>query len=169
MKPLKNTHCLSILVLLLACTAATAAEISPPRPEDVVLRYIKQVLDGRNLSILEEIFQPDVVMHRPERAINGIQEARTFFENAPRRFAEMHTEIHDVIASGDRVVIRLSHQAVGAGTLHSRLGAFDIKGKTVNWDAVAIFRIKDGMIAEEWVNRDELGMLLSAGAVQKKQ
>ena len=46
---------------------------------------------------------------------------------------------------------------------------FDIKGKTYAWDAIAIFRVKDGKIAEEWVNRDELGILLSIGAVQKKQ
>jgi len=86
-----------------------------------------------------------------------------------RLFAEMHTDIHDVITSGDRVVIRLSHRAIGAGAFNSRLGSYDIKGKTANWDAVAIFRIKDGKIAEEWVNRDELGILLSVGAVQKKQ
>jgi hypothetical protein len=32
--------------------------------------------------------------------------------------------------------------------------------------ATAIFRMKDGKIAEEWVNRDELGILLSAGILK---
>jgi hypothetical protein len=29
-----------------------------------------------------------------------------------------------------------------------------------------IFRLKDGKIAEEWISRDELAILLSAGAVK---
>lgn len=169
MKPSRNTHWLSTLILLFTCTAATAAESPASGPQDVVLRYFKQVLDERNLSVLEDILQPDVIMTRPERTIRGIQEARGFFEGAPQRFTEFHTEIHDVITSGDRVVVRLTHRATGAGTLNSRLGQFDMKGKALSWNAVAIFRVKDGKIAEEWVQRDELGMLLSIGAVQKKQ
>ena len=31
------------------------------------------------------------------------------------------------------------------------------RGKQVTWDAIAIFRIQNGKIAEEWVNREELG------------
>jgi hypothetical protein len=30
---------------------------------------------------------------------------------------------------------------------------------------IAIFHLRDGKIAEEWVNRDELGMLLDLGVV----
>jgi predicted SnoaL-like aldol condensation-catalyzing enzyme len=169
MKSRKNNCWLSFLILVLTCVALSAAENRSPRPEDVAVRYFKEVLDGRNLSHLEEILAPDCVMHRPETVINGIPGARAFFENSQKNLSEMHTEIHDIIASGDRVVIRLSHRAVGVGTFKSRLGMYDIKGKTYGWDAVAIFRIKEGKIAEEWVNRDELGILLSIGAVQKKQ
>ena len=39
----------------------------------------------------------------------------------------------------------------------SRIGDYDVKGKQVTWDAIAIFRIQNGKIAEERVNRDELG------------
>jgi predicted ester cyclase len=40
-----------------------------------------------------------------------------------------------------------------------------VSGKTVSWPAIAIFRIRDGKIAEEWVNRDELGMLIELGVL----
>jgi len=83
MKIVANAHWLSLVVLLFSCTAATAAENPAPRAEDVVLRYFKQVLDGQNISILDEILRPDVVMRRPEQTINGIAEARAFFEGAP--------------------------------------------------------------------------------------
>jgi hypothetical protein len=45
------------------------------------------------------------------------------------------------------------------------LGGDAVVVKTVTWLAIAIFRIRDGKIAEEWVNRDELGMLIELGVV----
>jgi len=49
----------------------------------------------------------------------------------------------------------------------SRLGRHEVAGKAVNWQAMAIFRIRDGKIAEEWVSRDELGMLIQLDVVDR--
>ena len=65
----------------------------------------------------------------------------------------------------DRVACRVSHRAVYRGDLISRLGRHAVGGKTVRWSVIAIFRIREGKIAEEWVYRDELGMLLDLGVV----
>ena len=54
---------------------------------------------------------------------------------------------------------------MGAGEFRSRIGIYSIKGKAVAWDAIAIFRMQNGRIAEQWVSRDELGILLSVGAL----
>jgi predicted ester cyclase len=81
-------------------------------------------------------------------------------------YSRLATEVHDIFESGDRVVVRLTHRATGAGVLRSRIGTYDVNGKSVTWDAIVIFRMKNGKIAEEWVNRDELGMLLSAGILK---
>ena len=81
-------------------------------------------------------------------------------------YSTFETEVHDIFESGDRVVVRITHRAIGAGEFRSRLGAYDVKGKAVTWDAIAIFRLLKGKIAEEWVNRDELGMLLSFGGLK---
>jgi len=78
-------------------------------------------------------------------------------------YSKLTTQVHDIIESGDRVVVRITHRAIGAGPVRSRLGTHDGNGKNFEWDAVVIFRMKDGKIAEDWVTRDELGMLLSAG------
>jgi hypothetical protein len=37
--------------------------------------------------------------------------------------------------------------------------------QALDWTAIAQFRLKDGKIAEEWVMRDELGMLVQIGRV----
>jgi hypothetical protein len=41
-----------------------------------------------------------------------------------------------------------------------------VKGKAVTWDAMVIFRLQNGKIAEQWVSRDELGMLLGFGVLK---
>jgi hypothetical protein len=38
--------------------------------------------------------------------------------------------------------------------------------QTVTWDAMAIFRFEDQKIIEEWVTRDELGMVLQSGLLE---
>lgn len=81
-------------------------------------------------------------------------------------FSSFKTELHDVIESGDRVVVRLTHRTTAAGSYRFRIGTYDIRSKPMNWDAIVIFRFENGKIAEEWVSRDELGMLLTAGILQ---
>ena len=60
---------------------------------------------------------------------------------------------------------RLSHRAVNRGEWTSRLGTHAVAGKTVTWPAIAVFRLREGKIAEEWVSRDELGMLIELGVL----
>ena len=81
-------------------------------------------------------------------------------------YSEFTTTIYDLIAEEDRVACRLSHQAVNRGEWTSRLGHHKVAGKPVSWSAIAIFRFRNGKIAEEWVSRDELGMLIQLGIVE---
>ncbi len=81
----------------------------------------------------------------------------------------METTIHDVMTSGDYVSVRLSHKltySTDQAIMQSRLGQFDVRGKTVKWDAMAMFRFENGKIAEEWVSPDELGQLLQIGTLE---
>jgi predicted ester cyclase len=156
-----------LLFLILAAPMTTHGQ--NPSPDTVsiqqklVLSYFHDVLDGRNVGLLDQMFHADCLIHRPEGTLTGI---RGFVERGLATFAKLETEVHDVVESGDRVVVRITHRGLGAGVVRSRLGDYDIKGKSVRWDATVIFRLKDGKIAEEWINRDELAILLSAGVVK---
>jgi predicted ester cyclase len=140
---------------------------APPRSpqQAVVLSYFHDVLDGRKRGLLETLFAPDCVIHRPEGTVRGLAGIRGVVERNFAAYSAFATEIHDVFESGDRVVVRLTHRATGAGVFRSRIGTHDVNGKTLTWGAIAIFRLREGKIAEEWVNRDELGILLSAGVL----
>ena len=116
-------------------------------------------------GILEEIVAADCIIHRPEASepIRGLEGFKQALQKILRVYSEFTTTIHDLIAKEDRVACRLSHRAVNGSEWMRRLGTQAVAGKTVTWPAIAIFRFRDGMIAEEWVKRDELGMLIELG------
>jgi predicted ester cyclase len=157
-----------ILVLAAPMTAynQTRSPDAASTQQRLVLSYFRDVLDAGKLELLDQMFHADCVIHRPEGEINGAAGVRGFLERGRAAFAKFETEVHDVVESGDRVVVRITHRGLGAGVFRSRLGDFDIKSKSVTWEATVIFRLKDGKIAEEWVSRDELGILLSAGVLK---
>jgi predicted ester cyclase len=132
-----------------------------------VRRYFEEVVDKHNFDILDEIVTTDCIIHRPEvsEPIRGLEAFKHALEKILQVYSEFTTTIHDLIAEDDRVACRLSHRAVNRDEWTSRIGRHAVAGRTVSWPAIAIFRIRDGKIAEEWVNRDELGMLIELGVV----
>jgi hypothetical protein len=159
----------SIVTVLFSMTAVWVKAIGTDFIEhnrSAVLRYIKEVLDGKKMDLLDELFATDVIMHRPEGELRSLDQVKTFLEFG-LSFITFETTIHDIFASDNRVAVRLSHKAVfteGAYT-KSRLGIHEVGGKTLIWDAIAIFRLKDGKITEEWVQPDDLGKLMQIGTV----
>jgi predicted ester cyclase len=131
----------------------------------IVRRYFEEVLDNRHLDVLDEIVAIDCIIHRPEapEPIRGLEAFTHALEQILKVYSEFTTTIHDLIAEEDRVACRLSHRAMNRGEWTSRLGRHDVAGKPVSWPAIAIFQFRDGKIAEEWVCRDELGMLIQLG------
>ena len=81
----------------------------------------------------------------------------------------MKTTIHQIIAEGNIVVARVSHDLTpkAEGFMGSpRIGCMvKVSGETIHWDALAMFRLADGKIVEEWISRDDLGVLLQTGKI----
>jgi predicted ester cyclase len=138
--------------------------------KEIVRCYFEEALDKRNLDVLDEIVATDCIIHRPEASepIRGLEDFKRALERILNVYSEFTTKIHDLIAEEDRVACRLSHRAVNRDDWTSRLGKHSVAGKTVTWQAIAIFRIRDRKIAEEWVCRDELGMLIELGVLNRR-
>jgi predicted ester cyclase len=136
--------------------------------EELVRRYFHEVLDQGRVELIGELFHPECVMHRPGGTVAGIDSVCAVAERRKETFSQFQTQIHDIFGSADRLVARLTHRAVGGGMWHSRLGSYDISGKAVTWNAIAIFRFENRQIIEEWVVRDELGMSLQFGLLHSK-
>ena len=134
--------------------------------EELVCRYFHEILDQGKVELVERNFSFSVRDAPPGGTVVGIDSVRGVAERRKETFSRFETQIHDIFGSGDRLVVRLSHCGVGSGVWRSRLGNYDVAGKTVNWDAIAIFRFEEQKIIEEWVTRDELAMILQFGLLE---
>jgi limonene-1,2-epoxide hydrolase len=145
------------------------AAMGTDRNKAVVRRYFSDMADKRSDKLIEELFTEDCVVHRPEgsSALRGREVFREAWNRVVAPYSEHETTIHEVVAENDLVVCRLSHRVVHrGGGWTNRIGTHAVPaGKVVTWEAMAMFRIRDGKIAEEWICRDELGMLMQLGSV----
>jgi predicted SnoaL-like aldol condensation-catalyzing enzyme len=137
----------------------------------IARRYFAEMVDKRSDKLLEELWTEDCVVHRPEvsATIKGREAFRQAFNRVVGPYSEFKTTIHDLVADNDLVVCHLSHRVVHrGGEWTSRLGSHTVAaGKAVTWPSLTMFRIRDGKIVEEWVCRDELGMLMQLGVVAR--
>jgi predicted SnoaL-like aldol condensation-catalyzing enzyme len=137
------------------------------RNKAVVERYFREVLDQGKIDLLPELFVRDVVLHRPGFDVTGLETAMQRLRGVLRDFTAFSSELSGLIAEGDMVAVRIHHRThARPHTFRNRAGDIVLgEERELNWTAIVQFRLKDGKIAEEWVMRDELGMLLQIGKV----
>lgn len=137
------------------------------RNKAVVQRYFHEVLDRKRIELLPDLMAPDVVLHRPGFDVTGLPAAMQRLRGVLQDYAVFVTEISGLMAEGDMVSVRVLHRTkVRPHTFRSRAGEVKIVEEgELQWTAIVQFRLKDGKIAEEWVMRDELGMLIQLGGI----
>ena len=133
----------------------------------VIERYFHEVLDQKKFDLMPELMAPDVVLHRPGFDVTGLDAAMQRLRATLQDYTAFRSELSGLMAEGDLVAVRISHRTtVGPHTFRSRAGAVSVgKDQALNWTAIVQFRLQDGRIAEEWVMRDELGMLAQMGTI----
>ena len=77
-------------------------------------------------------------------------------------FPDLASREEDLLADGDRVMIRTRL----SGTHSGPLGTVPATGRFIEWDTVQILRVREDRVAEAWFVTDTLGLLRQAEAVQ---
>lgn len=142
------------------------SEFQEARNKAIVERYFHEVLDQGKIDVMPELLAPHVVLHRPGFDVNGIEAAMRRLRDTLHDYSAFSSELSGLMAEGDMVSVRIFHRTrARPHTFRSRAGAIQItEEQELNWSAVVQFRLNDGKIVEEWVMRDELGMLAQLGA-----
>jgi predicted ester cyclase len=115
----------------------------------VVHRLVAEVLNGGHLEVIDELYAPELV-----------PAARRWIGPFRASFPDVHMEIVELIAEGDKVVGRFTCSATHLGEW---LGQAPTGRRFERVDEVAIFRFRDGRIVDAWSLEDTLGRLQQLG------
>jgi steroid delta-isomerase-like uncharacterized protein len=109
---------------------------------------------------LDQFYRPDVVNHTPgmPRDLAGFKQALPAFRAA---LPDLRIKAEDVVAEGDRVVLRVSARGTHTGAL---MGV-PPTGRPVAITEMHLYRIDGGRVAERWALFDAFGLLQQIGAI----
>jgi predicted ester cyclase len=115
----------------------------------VVRRLVAEVLNGGRLEVIDELYAPELA-----------PAARRWITPFRVSFPDVHMEIVDLVAEGDKVVGRFTCSATHLGEW---LGHAPTGRRFERVDEVAIFRLRDGRITNAWSLEDTLSRLRQLG------
>ncbi len=128
-------------------------------------RFVLEHNQAGYAASFAELLAPDCIVHEYlpglpyalDRA--GYEQFIAMFRSA---LPDIHNSIEDVIAAGDKVVIRWAGYGTHTGT---ELMGIPASGKALTAHGIYIFRCAGGKIVEVWDNWDNLNVLQQLGGL----
>jgi len=126
-------------------------------------RLMEEVFDRGNISLIDELFAPDFVEHEElppgiPAGSEGVKQLSTMFRSA---FPDFKATIDDMIAEGDKVVVR----GTWSGTHEGEFMGIPPTGKRVSFGVIDIVRIEGGKFVEHWGQMDNMGLMQQLGLI----
>ena len=129
-------------------------------------RVVEEVWNQGDVGVVDETFAPDYREHNPrpgqDVGIDGYKGGVAMMRSA---FPDLHLDLQDIVAEGDRVAIRYTLH----GTHDGELIGLAPSGKRVSSDGMVSARVKDGRIVERWGVQDMVTLLQQIGAFPAPQ
>ena len=112
----------------------------------------------------EVIIHANVINHQPGREPErGLDAFRRAIEGVMRTVPDSTWTTHRLIAEEDFVVCHNTWNGSYGGDVFRGVPA--VRGNRFSVDHIHVYRLAEGRIAEHWVVRDDLGMMLQIGAI----
>lgn len=134
-----------------------------PDANQRVVLALHELWNTGDISRIDEVYAEDFVGHfppsseLPER--RGRESARFGVERIRKAFAGWNENVLDIFGSGDQVTTRY----VSTGTHVGPYWGIEPTGRQICVHEISIYRIADGLIAEQWCMFDELARLKQLG------
>ena len=127
--------------------------------KDFTKDALEQIINEHRMDLIPEVVADTFVF----RSIPGLPPGPMAFQMSigmyHNAFPDIHVTIDDVIAEGDKVVVRQTFR----GTHEGPMGNIAPTGKQVTFSGMFIFRIENEQFVEEWALLDGLGLQYQLG------
>jgi steroid delta-isomerase-like uncharacterized protein len=126
-----------------------------------LIRNLYEQWHSRNIDALTEMHAPNAKYNHPSAGATPIpfEKALDAMQMYWQAFPDLTLTVEDIIAEGDKVVVRF----IGRGTHQGDLGGIPAKGVKTEASGIEIYHFKDGKIIEVWEISDALGLMQQLG------
>ncbi len=118
-------------------------------------RWFELVWNQGRREAIAEMLPPDGVLHEAGADTTGPEGFYPFFDRMRATLSNIHVNVEDTLAEGDKICVRWSctaeHTGVGLGIAPS--------GVAIQVSGITILRVAGGKLVEAWQNWDMLGMM----------
>lgn len=133
------------------------------RIRSVVAGFFAEALNRRDLPAFDRFCAEAYVWH----GMAGVEvSGREAFKREVgllfQAFPDVSVEVLDIVVGGDRAAVRFRE----SGTHLGDFAGVPPTARVVMWDGVAIYRVADGLLVEEWSVSDRLTILETIGALR---
>lgn len=127
----------------------------------VVRRFYEEVFNQGREEVIDEIISPDYMDYGHEPPGKGSEGAKQDYRGATSVFSNTHYTIDELIATGDRVIVRWTGKYVHSGDF----AGIKATGKPVPLTGMSIYRVANGQIQETRNAVNWMGLLQQLGAI----
>jgi len=136
--------------------------VSVEENKALIRRLYDEVFAKWNFGVVGELVGSEFVGHEmPPGTPRGPVGFKQFYDSLRLAFPDLRYTVDDVIAEGDRVVVRWTWRCTHQGDFMGVAAT----GKRATVTGMAIYRVAGGKCVERWVELSLLGLLQQLGAV----
>ena len=136
---------------------------SPADHNRNLVRRTMDALNRKDLIGASAAMAEDLVNHCAIPEAQGRAGLLAIWEKLLTAFPDLSWTCEDLIADGDRIAFRTRERGTNTGPLRFARLPLPPTGKPFDIEAIFVFRIAGGRIAEVWMQRDDLAMLRQLG------
>jgi steroid delta-isomerase-like uncharacterized protein len=151
--------------------ATTGADHTPPAPmapenlAEASRQLLEQSFNDGKFELADQLIAAEAVNHDPAepaelRALRGPEVLKRTVSVYRTAFPDVRITVDDVIAAGDKVVLRWHSE----GTHRGELAGLAPTGAHGSVTGISIDQWKDGKVVETWTEWDNLGLARQLGA-----
>ena len=147
------------LYTVVLCGCATNKDYALQRNKEIIRRYFEGWGNRGDPAVADELIATNVTLRNPPAILHSLAEYKQGMKVFHTAFPDLHFTIEDLVAEGDKVVVRWTLQATNSSEYQGHAPT----GKTITVTGISIFRLAEGKIQEITVSMDRLGQAQQLG------
>jgi predicted ester cyclase len=138
--------------------------------KEVVRRAYEEAWNNQNVDVLDKLLPVDYLMHTRPTVKDGREAIKNVIRAYHAAFPDLHVTIEDLVAEGDKVVMRGTWEGTHLGVWNTELfGPVQPTGVRAKWGGTHLFRVADGRIVESYYSTDFLSLFRQLGMIRGTQ